>query len=77
MVATTMLDFASITDALRDRPLNANTRFEVASYVMSSGFISVATVATAFSVFRSKMVTLFPRPLLINPLSRSLASAMP
>src|SRR5262249_664325 len=62
IVPATLPDLASIAVALFDRPLNANTRPETASYRMESGFSPVAAVPTGLSVLRSKIVTLFPRP---------------
>src|SRR5438067_16467 len=44
---------------------------------MSSGFSPVATVPSGLSVFRSKIVTVLPRPLLMKPLFSSAAIAIP
>ena len=76
-VATALSVFASMIVTLRERPLNASTGPDFASYVMSSGFISVGTVPRIFNVFMSKIATLLPRPLLMKPLLSSGARAMP
>ena len=77
MVATTLLVFASIAVALLERPLKANTRPEAASYRMESGFSPVGTVPVVFNVFKSKIVTVLPRPSLMNPRFSSGAIAIP
>ena len=69
---------ASRIVAFPDRPLNANTCFEKPSYRIASGFSPVTfTSSSGFRVFRSKIVTVEARPLLVNPRPSSGASATP
>ena len=68
---------ASITVVSLLLPLNVNRGYVPLSYRIASGFLPVSTLPVAIRVFRSKMVTLFARPLLMKPFPRSVATAIP
>jgi hypothetical protein len=68
---------ASITVVSLLLPLNVNRGYVPLSYRIASGFLPVSTLPVAIRVFRSKMVRLFARPLLMKPFPRSVATAIP
>src|SRR5207247_8811223 len=66
IVPATFPVFASIAVELFDLPLKVNTRPVSGSYRMESGFSPVWVWLMVFKVFKSKIVTLFVRPLLVE-----------
>src|SRR5712671_533695 len=77
MVPSTVPFSASSTVESLLLPLKVKTRLVAGSNRIASGFCPTFTLLLVASVLRSKMLTVFSRPLLVKPRPRSVARAMP